>query len=153
MVHIYVYWRIQWEAGLEQRDGMLMHMQGQPLDLKVAAFMVGLDREAPLFVWHASGKVIGIPTDMHITLEEMRSRTGKAGDQASPFLLQDRPAQGKGSTTTSTLHLYNPLATGTWSISIFNSFTRFAILLGGGGGWENPALMAVRPQQTAAGKV
>ncbi len=118
MEHIDLYWRICWEeaAGLEQRDGAVTHTAGQPLDLKRAASTLGLDPGAPLSVWHASGQVIGIPTDAHITLEELRSRTGKAGDHASPFLLQGQLAHGKSFTPTSTLHLHISLATGTGSI-------------------------------------
>ena len=88
---------MRWEAAPEpeKRDEAVMHTQGQPLDLRAAACMFDLDSAAPLRVWQASGIVVGIPTAAQIALEDMRTRTGQAGDHARPFLLQGRPAQGK----------------------------------------------------------
>ena len=90
-----VYWSMYWEPALQPRQGAVMQMPGQPLDLIAFADMFDLDPKLQLRVQQASGVVIGIPTAAQITLETMRIRTGQTGTSASPFLLQGRLAQGK----------------------------------------------------------
>ncbi|KAK9862971.1 hypothetical protein WJX84_010196 [Apatococcus fuscideae] len=92
-----LHWSMRWEAALAPRNEVLRHTPGQPLDLRAAAYMFELDPAAPLRVWQASGTVISIPTTAQMALEEMCTRTGQAGDDARPFLLQARPKQGKQS--------------------------------------------------------
>ncbi|KAK9841523.1 hypothetical protein WJX74_007210 [Apatococcus lobatus] len=89
-----LHWSMRWEAALAPRNEVLRHTPGQPLDLRAAAYMFELDPAAPLRVWQASGTVISIPTTAQMALEEMCTRTGQAGDDARPFLLQARPKQG-----------------------------------------------------------
>ncbi len=89
---------MHWEGGSETRDGAVMHTPGQPLDLTAVAAIFGSAYKTHLLVKQASGVVLTISTTAEITLEDMCKWTDQTSDPANPFLLQERPAQGKHTT-------------------------------------------------------